>query len=48
VVLGIEPALRQLESSGWSRAFTTPRMLRGESIAWEPALIWGLLGFSFR
>ena len=47
VVLGNEPALRQLESSGWSPTFATPRMLRGESIPWEPALIWGLLGFSF-
>ena len=46
-VLGNEPVLRQLESSGWNRAFATPRMLRGESIPWEPALIWGLLGFSF-
>jgi hypothetical protein len=47
VVLGREAAVRQLESLGWNRAFATPRMLRGESIAWEPALIWGLLGFSF-
>lgn len=47
VVLGREGAIQQLESSGWSRAFATPRMLRGESIPWEPALIWGLLGFSF-
>jgi ribosomal protein S18 acetylase RimI-like enzyme len=47
VVLGHEDAVRQLESAGWTRAFATPRMLRGESIAWEPALIWGLLGFSF-
>jgi GNAT superfamily N-acetyltransferase len=47
VVLDNEPALRRLEGSGWSRAFTTPRMLRGEAIPWQPALIWSILGFSF-
>jgi GNAT superfamily N-acetyltransferase len=47
VVRGNEPGLRQLENSGWSPTFATPRMLRGQSIPWEPALIWGVLGFSF-
>jgi GNAT superfamily N-acetyltransferase len=46
-VRGNEPALLELEKLGWKPAFSTPRMLRGESISWEPALIWSLLGFAF-
>ena len=46
-VRGDEPALLELEKLGWKPTFSTPRMLRGESISWEPALIWSLLGFAF-
>ena len=47
VVKGNDPAQRYLERLGWSATFTVPRMLRGEPIPWEPALIWSLLGFAF-
>jgi len=47
VIKGNDPAQRYLERLGWSATFTVPRMLRGEPIPWEPALIWSLLGFAF-
>jgi hypothetical protein len=47
VVQGNETAQQHLERMGWSPTFTTPRMLRGKPIPWEPALIWSLLGFAF-
>ena len=40
-------ARRLLAESGWAPAFETPRMLRGPALAWDPRLIWGILGFSF-
>jgi GNAT superfamily N-acetyltransferase len=42
-----ESGWRGLERLGWSRAFQTPRMLRGPAIDWEPSLIWGVLTFAF-
>ncbi len=47
VVSGNDSAQRRLESLGWSPTFAIPRMLRGESIPWEPTHIWSLLGFAF-
>jgi GNAT superfamily N-acetyltransferase len=47
VVKGNGPALRRLEKLGWNPVFETPRMLRGEAVPWEPAMIWSLLGFAF-
>ena len=47
VVKGNQAGQTALEDRGWSATFETPRMLRGQSIAWEPALIWSLLGFAF-
>jgi GNAT superfamily N-acetyltransferase len=38
---------QSLERRGWSPTFQTPRMLRGQSIAWQPGFIWSLLGFAF-
>jgi len=36
-----------LEERGWNPTFQTPRMLRGEDIAWDPTLIWSILSFGF-
>ena len=36
-----------LERRGWGRTFEAPRMRRGQSVDWEPRLIWSLLGFAF-
>ena len=36
-----------LEQRGWGRTFEAPRMLRGQSVDWEPRFIWSLLGFAF-
>jgi GNAT superfamily N-acetyltransferase len=47
VVSGHTAGLRLLEAHGWTRAFETPRMLRGPAPAWSPTLIWSLLGFAF-
>jgi GNAT superfamily N-acetyltransferase len=47
VVRGHEAGQLMLERRGWSPTFETPRMLRGQPIDWEPALIWSLLGFAF-
>ena len=47
VVKGNQPGQTALEDRGWGATFETPRMLRGLSIAWEPELIWSLLGFAF-
>jgi hypothetical protein len=47
VVRGNEAGQALLEERGWSPTVAEPRMLRGESIEWEPGLIWGLLGFAF-
>jgi GNAT superfamily N-acetyltransferase len=44
---GKEPTQSRLESLGWSATFATPRMLRGNTVAWEPGLIWSLLSFGF-
>ena len=38
---------RLLLERGWAPAFETPRMLRGPAPAWDPTLIWSLLGFAF-
>ena len=38
---------RMLLERGWKQSFETPRMLRGPAPAWDPALIWSLLGFAF-
>ena len=46
-VKGHEAGLLMLERRGWNATFETPRMLRGEPIDWEPALIWSILGFAF-
>ena len=32
-----------LQRLGWSPTFQTPRMLRGADVAWNPAMIWGIL-----
>jgi GNAT superfamily N-acetyltransferase len=42
-----ESGWRGLEQLGWSRAFQTPRMLRGPAIDWDPTLIWGVLTFAY-
>jgi GNAT superfamily N-acetyltransferase len=47
IVAGNSAAEEFLGRRGWKPTFETPRMLRGRSIEWEPALIWGLLGFAF-
>lgn len=47
VVQGNEAGQQRLEDQSWSPTFATPRMLRGQSISWEPQLIWSLLGFAF-
>jgi GNAT superfamily N-acetyltransferase len=47
VVNGNQAGQTALEDRGWGATFETPRMLRGQSILWEPQLIWGLLGFAF-
>lgn len=47
VVSSHTAGLRLLETRGWTGAFEMPRMLRGPAIAWDPTLIWSLLGFAF-
>ena len=47
VVQGNDAGQVLLERGGWGPSFATPRMLRGQSISWEPELIWSLLGFAF-
>jgi GNAT superfamily N-acetyltransferase len=47
VVQGNEAGQQKLEDQGWNPTFATPRMLRGQSLSWEPQLIWSLLGFAF-
>jgi GNAT superfamily N-acetyltransferase len=47
LVNGNEDGQLLLESRGWSPTFATPRMLRGRPIAWDPTLIWSILGFAF-
>jgi GNAT superfamily N-acetyltransferase len=47
VPTGHEGGPAALGAAGWRSLFRTPRMLRGESIAWEPGLIWSILGFAF-
>jgi GNAT superfamily N-acetyltransferase len=42
-----ESGWRGLEERGWNPTFQTPRMLRGEGIAWDPTLIWSILSFGF-
>ena len=44
---GDAAGLRTLRDRGWTPAFRTPRMLRGPVLAWDPTLIWSLLGFAF-
>jgi predicted N-acetyltransferase YhbS len=46
-VQGRQPGQEILEAHGWSPTFTTPRMIRGRPIDWDPSLIWSLLGFAF-
>ena len=47
VPAGHESGWRGLEQLGWTRAFRTPRMLRGDPVDWDPTLIWGVLSFGF-
>ena len=42
-----EDGQSMIEGRGWSPTFATPRMLRGGSIDWAPAMIWSILGFAF-
>jgi ribosomal protein S18 acetylase RimI-like enzyme len=42
-----EAGIAALEALGWRREFETPRMLRGEDVAWDPKLIWGVGSFGF-
>jgi len=44
---GGQPGRELLEERGWSPTFSTARMIRGQALAWEPGLIWSLLGFAF-
>jgi GNAT superfamily N-acetyltransferase len=47
VPAGQAAALEAVAAAGWRPLFRTPRMLRGDSIVWEPGLIWSILGFAF-
>jgi GNAT superfamily N-acetyltransferase len=47
VPLAHEAAWRELQERGWKPAFQTPRMLRGDRIAWDPSIVWNVLSFAF-
>lgn len=47
IVTTHQTGLQMLAERGWQGRFDTPRMLRGPSPRWNPALIWSLLGFAF-
>jgi GNAT superfamily N-acetyltransferase len=48
VVVGTHTAgMQLLAERGWAQTFSTPRMLRGPGIDWDPTLIWSVLGFAF-
>jgi GNAT superfamily N-acetyltransferase len=42
-----ESGWRGLQERGWNPTLQTPRMLRGEGIAWDPTLVWSILSFAF-
>ncbi|HYH93013.1 MAG TPA: GNAT family N-acetyltransferase [Candidatus Saccharimonadales bacterium] len=46
VVASNERALERLTRDGWTEAWTTPRLLRGDPIDWHPAQVYGQFNFA--
>jgi predicted N-acetyltransferase YhbS len=41
-----EAGLEWLLSSGWTEAWSAPRLVRGEPLDWDPTMIWGQFNFA--
>jgi hypothetical protein len=46
IVLSNERGRRRLADDGWTEAWRSPRLLRGEPIEWRPAHVWGQFNFA--
>jgi GNAT superfamily N-acetyltransferase len=41
-----ETGVERLRSAGWTEAWTAPRLIRGDPLAWNPGSIWGQLQYA--